>query len=372
VLVRHLGWLLFVFVASCRRAPPPLPTSLDCGACHRAAVEALGSSHHAAGQQLATPKTVPAGRVGGFVITHLDGGVVISWDGGSGAAHFTIGVEPLAQVAVEVDGRLQVPPIGWQRDGGWLQVPVPPGASFDWRGPQFSWNGSCAPCHATGFRVGVTEDAGFESSWSSLAVGCRACHGDEAGHRRWLEAGRPDGGVGFAFSLRQTATFELADGGSIATGRGAGPDVQTNVCGACHARRRLLRDDGVVRADLLDRAELSLRAPGLYTPTGEVLDEVYEVGSFLMSRMERAGVRCSDCHEPHRGALRAEGNALCARCHRPEVFDRPSHHRHQHVACVDCHMPPTTFLGVDVRHDHSIQRPSRAVCERCQIGRAHV
>jgi Tfp pilus assembly protein PilF len=77
--------------------------------------------------------------------------------------------------------------------------------------------------------------------------------------------------------------------------------------------------------------------------------------------MFAAGVACSDCHEPHRLGVRAEGNALCATCHRPESFDVPAHHRHPPgsagAACVSCHMPARTYMGVDVRHDHSFRVP---------------
>ena len=38
------------------------------------------------------------------------------------------------------------------------------------------------------------------------------------------------------------------------------------------------------------------------------------------------GVTCSDCHEPHSLALRAEGNALCGQCHLPAKFDTAEHH----------------------------------------------
>jgi len=82
-----------------------------------------------------------------------------------------------------------------------------------------------------------------------------------------------------------------------------------------------------------------LRA-GLYHADGQQLDEVYEYGSFRQSKMYQRGVRCSDCHNPHSGKIKAEGNAVCAQCHRPEansrfptlahkVYDAPVHHFHK-------------------------------------------
>ena len=99
----------------------------------------------------------------------------------------------------------------------------------------------------------------------------------------------------------------------------------------------------------------------LYHADGQILGEVYEWGSFVQSRMHRAGVTCSDCHDPHRGTLRAAGNAVCAQCHLPAKFDAPSHHHHrpesEAARCVSCHMPARTYMEVDPRRDHSLRVP---------------
>jgi Flp pilus assembly protein TadD len=88
--------------------------------------------------------------------------------------------------------------------------------------------------------------------------------------------------------------------------------------------------------------------------------------------MYRAGVRCSDCHEPHALTLWAPGNALCARCHgeHPDrrfpslvakLYDTPEHHFHPadspSASCVACHMPVRTYMVVDPRHDHGFRIP---------------
>ena len=364
--MRLTPFILGVVIAGCRteHARPVTSPTFECGACHPAEVAALVRSNHARGQSVASVSSIPEGDVDVFRVRHDGGTVVVSWPEGSGAARYTLGVEPLVQLAVETpNGRLQVPPIGWQPDAGWMPVPTLHGRAGDWRTPSFNWNGNCAPCHATGFRVGITASGNFESTWSALAVSCAACHGDESGHRRWLEAQRPTlVAAGFGFSLRGRATFSFAPDAGIARAQTRHDDVQTGVCAACHSRRRALVDDGVASASLFDRFEPAVLSKGLYRADGRINDEVYETSSFLMSRMRRAGVRCSDCHEPHRGALRAEGNALCARCHQPSVFDSAEHHG-QTVAttCVSCHMPTVTVLGVDVRHDHSFRRPPTAM-----------
>lgn len=358
--MRLTGFLLgIVVIAGCRteHARTVASPTFECASCHPAEVAALARSNHARGQTVANAASIPEGDVGGFHVRHDGGAVVVSWPEGSGVARYSLGVEPLVQVAVETPGgKLQVPPIGWQPDAGWMRVPTLHGEAGDWRTPSFNWNGSCAACHATGFRVGVTSSGGFESTWSALSVSCSACHGDAAGHRRWVETKPTLPAAGFAFSLRGRATFSFVVDGGIARANTRHDDVQTGVCAACHSRRRALVDDGVVSPLLFDRFEPALLTEGLYRADGRISDEVYETGSFLMSRMQRAGVRCSDCHEPHSGSLRSEGNALCARCHQPAVFDTKAHHG-ETSACVSCHMPTVTLLGVDVRHDHSFRRP---------------
>ncbi len=110
-----------------------------------------------------------------------------------------------------------------------------------------------------------------------------------------------------------------------------------------------------------DDYRLSLLRSDLYHPDGQILDEVFVLGSFLQSRMHRAGVRCSNCHEPHALELRATGNALCGQCHEPARFDTAEHHFHAEgtagAACVECHMPSQTYLAVDERRDHSFRIP---------------
>ena len=97
--------------------------------------------------------------------------------------------------------------------------------------------------------------------------------------------------------------------------------------------------------------------------------------------MHMQGVVCSNCHEPHSNALRAEGNGVCAQCHRPDTYDTPEHHRHpvssSGASCANCHMPETTYMVVDPRRDHSmrIPRPDLSVmigvpnaCNQCHTG----
>ena len=105
----------------------------------------------------------------------------------------------------------------------------------------------------------------------------------------------------------------------------------------------------------------ALLEPGLYHADGQIDGEVFEYDSFLQSAMHKAGVVCSNCHDPHSAKLRVQGNSLCAQCHMPEKFDVTAHHKHQSgsagAQCVNCHMPTKTYMVVHDRRDHSIRIP---------------
>ena len=137
--------------------------------------------------------------------------------------------------------------------------------------------------------------------------------------------------------------------------------AELDVCARCHARRRPIVDPHPYGQPFLDTHVPALLEPHLYHADGQVLGEVYEWGSFVQSRMQHAGVTCSDCHEPHRTTLRAPGNAVCAQCHLPAKFDTSAHHHHRPEAegarCVSCHMPARTYMVVDPRRDHSFRVP---------------
>jgi predicted CXXCH cytochrome family protein len=160
--------------------------------------------------------------------------------------------------------------------------------------------------------------------------------------------------------------------------RGHDSRYQIEACAPCHSRRQRLTDGEMPGKPWLDDYHPALLREGLYYADGQQQDEVYVWGSFLQSRMYAKGVRCSDCHEPHSLQLRAEGNALCAQCHRPAGnerfpslkkadYDTPAHHHHPEgsggAQCVTCHMPARSYMVIDSRPDHifRIPRPDLSV-----------
>ncbi len=165
-------------------------------------------------------------------------------------------------------------------------------------------------------------------------MSCEACHGPGSRHVEWAQArgnagGKPeaDASRGLAVSLRSTGTWawDAAAGKPVRTGDSRA-DVEVEACGRCHARRGVLTEDYAYGEPLLATHAPALLTEGLYYPDGQIQDEVFEYGSFRQSRMFQAGVGCSDCHEPHSLELRAEGDALCGRCHSPAKFDDDGAH----------------------------------------------
>jgi predicted CXXCH cytochrome family protein len=134
-----------------------------------------------------------------------------------------------------------------------------------------------------------------------------------------------------------------------------------NTCAACHARRSTLSEKRQPDAALEDSHRLAMLTAPNYHADGQQREEVYVWGSFLQSRMYQNGVTCMDCHEPHALKLRAEGNALCTRCHNAAEFDAPRHHHHQAggkgAQCVTCHMPTQNYMVIHARQDHSLRVP---------------
>jgi hypothetical protein len=102
-------------------------------------------------------------------------------------------------------------------------------------------------------------------------------------------------------------------------------------------------------------------APPNYHADGQIKEDVYVYGSFLQSKMYKAGVNCLDCHDKHTMKSKSEGNGLCLQCHGSEVYNVKKHHQHNDnssgAECVNCHMPQTRYMGVDDRRDHSFKVP---------------
>jgi predicted CXXCH cytochrome family protein len=366
------------------------------GGCHERASSDWQGSHHDLAMKEASAISVLGdfndARFTAYGVTSRffkrDGKYYVNTDGADGKLadfeiKYSFGWTPLQQYLIELPGgRLQALSIAWDTrpkgQGGqrWFHL-YPNEKRIDykdelhWTAASQNWNYTCAECHSTNLQKNYdfAQDR-YNTSWSEINVACEACHGPGAKHVAWAQAGTPRAAVtepkdmGLSVDLSASSPWTIVPGKNTASlGAAVAPSsiAQLETCARCHARRVQLHGDYIHGRPLMDTHLPSLLEERLYHPDGQIKDEVYEYGSFLQSKMHRAGVVCSNCHEPHSLKLRASGNALCTRCHAPDKFDNPAHHHHvvgsAGAQCVDCHMPTQTYMLVDPRRDHSLRIP---------------
>ncbi len=390
-----LALAMLAMTVGCQK-PPPLAFvgAAKCAVCHQREAELWKGSDHALAMQSADRPTVRGNfnnatfMKDGVTSTFFkrDGQFFVRTDGRDGKLHeyriaYTFGIDPLQQYLVEFpDGRYQVLSIAWDTRpaaaGGQRWFHLYPKEKIDhrdelhWTKPSQNWNFVCAECHSTGLQKNyrLAEDR-FETSWSDIDVSCEACHGPGSRHVAWAQdaqRGRssPDSPRGLVFQIKDTSggTWTVSPGEATARrNKPLSSRVEIETCGRCHARRGQIWGDYQHGEPLAQTHRVAFLDEALYHADGQIKDEVYEYGSFLQSKMYRAGVTCSNCHDPHSARLRASGNALCSQCHLPSKYDNPQHHFHtagtEAAQCVSCHMIKRTYMVVDGRRDHSFRVP---------------
>ncbi|MDR1140435.1 MAG: tetratricopeptide repeat protein [Planctomycetaceae bacterium] len=287
---------------------------------------------------------------------------MVETDIGTFEVRFTLGNRPLQQYLVETEnGRLQALPVAWDSvEKRWFHLypkeQILKGDPLHWTTSLQNWNRMCADCHTTNLQKNFDpKTKEYRTTFTELRVGCQSCHGSCGNHvdtaeKQGLIAGWKQGIPTEVFSLTN------ANGTQI---------VQS--CVFCHARRRLLHEGPkppeTPAADWF--IPESVDTP-IYYPDGQLLEEAFEYGSFLQSKMHDKGVSCTNCHDPHSLELKFQGNRLCTQCHSPSIYDTVKHHFHPNsnnpgTQCVECHFPQSTYMVVDPRRDHSIRKPSPAL-----------
>jgi predicted CXXCH cytochrome family protein len=366
--------------------------SETCASCHSAEATLWHGSQHAHAMAHATEATV-LGDFNDAGVDHFgvhsrffrkDGKFVVETDGADGKlapfeVKYTFGVYPLQQYLVEFpDGRIQALPLAWdarpKEQGGqrWFHLYPTEEISHNdvlhWTKLNQNWNFMCAECHSTGVRKNY--DAGkdrFATTWTEISVGCETCHGQGSAHVAWAKAqgdkeSDPDKGLVVRFDERAEVSWghDPKTGFPVRSVAPASLRKEVETCGLCHARRGQIAEDWMPGQPLSDTHLVAALAQGLYQPDGQMLDEVYNYGSFKQSRMFAAGVTCSDCHDPHSAKLKLAGDQVCLQCH-AGTYAKPTHTHHGDVnpalTCASCHMPERTFMVIDQRHDHSFRVP---------------
>ena len=286
----------------------------------------------------------------------------------------TFGYTPLQQYLIPFeDGKYQCLPIAWNTDKSeWYSLPdmiypdenLTPTNWLYWTNGGQNWNGMCAECHSTNLKKNYDPiKKTFNTTYSEINVSCESCHGPGSAHEDWA-------------NLPEMARSTENNLGLIVKTSGINNREYVELCTRCHARRSQFSDFEHGRNDLLD-SMLPTLINESYHPDGQILEEDYVYGSFIQSKMFDNDVQCNDCHNVHTGKLVLEDNALCAQCHRTDVYDTKEHHFHKEkeevgipiilkdkkievgegALCIKCHMPGQYYMGVDYRPDHSIRVP---------------
>lgn len=384
-------------VAACSKSiEPPAIDEVDltfvgsegCASCHDVEFREWQGSHHQLAMQVAASDTVlgnfnnasleyndatsrflkdgvrfvvetsnEAGEIESFEITH------------------TFGVTPLQQYLVDMPGgRKQALPFAWDaraaNDGGQRWYHLYPDDEVDhedplhWTGPYFNWNFMCAECHSTNLQASYDPESNtFHTTYDEISVGCEACHGPGSRHIRQAKRKTFDADWGLPVNLNDQLDAAWIMDLKSGIAKRSLPNTtrqQPESCGRCHSRRSVITSEYEYGKPLSDTHRVSLLDEHLYHPDGRIQEEVYVYGSFVQSKMYAAGVTCSDCHNAHSGELHAgpDPNDTCAQCHLTSKFASSEHSATNDAQCVDCHMPATTYMGVDDRRDHSFRLPA--------------
>ena len=353
----------------------------NCVSCHEAAVSAWEKSDHAKAMDIATTKTVLGNfnnvkfehysQKARFYIEDNTFFMELNHEGKSSIYEivYTFGHYPLQQYLIKTDkGKYQVLPFAWdsraKKEGGqkWFVIyedeDIKQQDRLHWKQPLQNWNGMCADCHSDGLKRNFTiEKSSFDTSFDNINVGCLSCHGKMNNHTKNKSI------------VKNTRTqpkvinsWLRKVGKKTARWQGEKRDNSfMDTCFACHSLRSPITDGIDPKHAFLDQFTPSFIAPPLYYADGQIKEEVYVYGSFLQSKMYKAGVNCIDCHDQHTMKIKAQNNGLCLQCHSAEVFNKYTHFNHKAGSegskCVNCHMPTNRYMGVDDRRDHSFKIP---------------
>jgi tetratricopeptide (TPR) repeat protein len=362
----------------------------SCIECHKKEDDLWSGSHHDLAMDTATTETV-LGNFDNYEFRHngqthrmfrRDGKFFMNTNGPDGKSGdfqvaYTFGYTPLQQYLVPFEGgKLQCLPVAWDTEKKrWFHLGdtvyhgqnIKPDNWLYWTNQAQNWNGMCADCHSTNLRKNFDPvSRTFKTTWSEIDVSCEACHGPASDHIDWAklpEGSRPlDVNTGLIVRTSNLDNKELL-----------------NVCARCHSRRSIMGDYENDNEDLLNYMVPQLITSPIYYADGQILEEDYEYASFTQSKMFEKGIKCSDCHDSHSVKTLKADNQLCLKCHRPDIYDSPSHHFHKMpvpgalpalvnrgepeykqgtgAQCVNCHMVGRYYMGVDYRRDHSFRIP---------------
>lgn len=294
-----------------------------------------------------------------------DGKFIIHTQGDDGLNHdyevrYVFGYFPLQQYLIAFPGgRMQATRVSWDsRNKKWFHQyagqKIHPHDWLHWTGNAQNWNTMCASCHSTDLQKNYHfETDTYTTTWNEVNVGCESCHGAGSKHMDFIQSDE----------YKQGIRIENA---GLYYGKNINPQIQLNTCAPCHARKSDISKNLMQTSEIMDDLIPQIISNEFYYADGQIREEDYEYGSFAQSKMFHKEVRCSNCHNPHSGKLKLEGNDLCMSCHAPS-YNTEQHHFHKintaGAQCISCHMPVKTYMGNDQRRDHSfrIPRPDQSI-----------
>lgn len=398
-----------------------------CRACHPGAYASWHGSFHRTMTQRAEPGAVIGafdGRTladGSRPVREGEGFAFVDDEGALSPVVMTTGSHHMQVYwTPAVDGSLTGTTWAWLRDievegggegGRWVPNAAtlvrPPGDD-----PVFTWNRVCIKCHAVAGAPGW-EAAGqrVDSQVAELGIACEACHGPGARH----VAANGDPARRYALHL---AGAEAADPTIVHPGRLPAPEA-SEVCGQCHSITLFVDEDGWLASGRAHALQERARHPPMeswarlvrhplradqpwidplldeepeffaqrYWSDGMVRVSGREYGGMIESRcMESGALSCLTCHVMHGdepdAQLRpdARTDAVCGGCHEALAAAGPAHTHHPEatVACVDCHMPHTTYGLLKAIRSHEIDSPRASTsaetgrplaCDLCHLDR---
>lgn len=248
------------------------------------------------------------------------------------------------------------------------------------------WNSNCIGCHAVAGQPGhdVERDV-FETNVVELGIACEACHGPGGAHierhqdpiERYSHAGKDSADPTIKNPARMDAEASAA------------------VCGQCHSYAFPRDEDewwthgytlGYRPGQTLERSrtlfslsnkedpsapqieaatESLFWADGAIRVGGREYNALLESPCYLRGSGERK-MTCLSCHSMHGGdpddqlSPSRSVDEACASCHENKRGTAHSHHAEggSGSACVNCHMPKTTYALFKSIRSHRIDSPS--------------
>ncbi|HEY1959303.1 MAG TPA: ammonia-forming cytochrome c nitrite reductase subunit c552 [Polyangiaceae bacterium] len=312
---------------------------------------------------------------------------------GEAPVAITTGSHHMKGYWIEDDGVLHMRPVVWSYDEKRF---LPRREAFlEPEGePQHDvrWSSNCIACHATAGRPNL-DAPGKRPAVAELGIACEACHGPGGEH-----------------AARERDPFTRYRGEAVAIVNPAKlPSARTSaVCGQCHAYAFPRDEEGFFKSGYADafrpgdalepsrilltpqnigtEVQLDTDTRNLFWPDGTVRVGGREYNAMILSACYLRGVRskkitCLSCHSMHASdpnqQLRRDRSVqnACISCH--EMPETHAHHAPgtPGSACVDCHMPKTSYALRRATRSHRIDSPSASsarpnACNLCHLDRS--